>query len=122
MRACLGLLLRNTRKTECGAKCSLNGMLVRAAPFALLMLAAVAPADLLMAPRPSPEFAILKPAGGQLLLSHYRGKIVVVEFLLTTCPHCQEEAKLLDKLCDEGVLLARRRERLQCGQLPRGLA
>lgn len=64
----------------------------------LLAFAIGASADLVTVPRPSPEFAILKPGGGQLLLSHYRGKVVLVEFLLTTCSHCQDEAELLDKL------------------------
>ncbi|MGH9667218.1 MAG: TlpA disulfide reductase family protein [Bryobacteraceae bacterium] len=64
----------------------------------LLAFAAGAPADIVVAPRRSPELAILKPGGGQLLLSRYRGKVVVVEFLLTTCSHCQEESELLDKL------------------------
>lgn len=58
-------------------------------------------ADLLTAPRRSPEFAILKPGGGQLLLSRYRGKVVLVEFLSTTCPHCQHEAELLSRLYTE---------------------
>ena len=31
-------VLRNSRKTECGAKCSLYGLTVRAAPFALLTM------------------------------------------------------------------------------------
>jgi len=34
-------------------------------------------------PRPSPEFAIRGPAG-QLLLSQFRGKVVLLYFLFTT--------------------------------------
>ena len=70
----------------------------------ILMAMSLVPAgsaDLLTTPRRSPEFAILKPGGGQLLLSAYRGKVVLVEFLSTTCPHCQHEAELVSKLYQE---------------------
>jgi peroxiredoxin len=49
-------------------------------------------------PRKSPEFAITDPSGKQILLSSYRGKIVVMPFMFTTCPHCQHEAQMLTKL------------------------
>src|ERR1700682_1761912 len=49
-------------------------------------------------PRKSPEFTITDPAGKQILLSSYRGKVVVMPFMFTTCPHCQHEAQLLTKL------------------------
>jgi thiol-disulfide isomerase/thioredoxin len=48
-------------------------------------------------PRKSPEFAIQMPDGKQLLLSSYRGKPVVLAFILTTCPHCQAYTRLLMK-------------------------
>jgi peroxiredoxin len=37
----------------------------------------------------------------QLLLTQYHGKAVVLEFLLTTCPHCQLTARTLEKLYKE---------------------
>jgi len=43
-------------------------------------------------PKPSPEFVINYPGGEQKLLSKLRGKVVLVEFLYTTCPHCQHTA------------------------------
>jgi thiol-disulfide isomerase/thioredoxin len=52
-------------------------------------------------PRPSPEFAIQMPEGGTLLLSQFKGKVVVVEFLITTCPHCQRASQLLERLQKE---------------------
>jgi peroxiredoxin len=52
-------------------------------------------------PRQSPEFAFTVPGGKQELLSKYKGKIVVMEFLFTTCPHCQQSAAALSKLQNE---------------------
>ena len=43
-------------------------------------------------PRQSPEFVINFPSGEKQLLSKYRGKVVLCEFLYTTCPHCQHTA------------------------------
>jgi len=52
-------------------------------------------------PRPAPEFAIRLVNGQQLLLSQYRGKIVALEFLNTTCPHCQDCSAIMNKLYKE---------------------
>ncbi|MGB9606056.1 MAG: TlpA disulfide reductase family protein [Bryobacteraceae bacterium] len=52
-------------------------------------------------PRPAPELAVKLPNGEQLLLSRFRGKVVAVEFLLTTCPACREASRLLEKLYQE---------------------
>ena len=46
----------------------------------------------------SPEFAIRFPDGSQKLLSSYRGKVVCVEFLHTTCPHCQHASQVFSQL------------------------
>jgi hypothetical protein len=48
-------------------------------------------------PRPSGELAITTLDGRQVLLSQHRGKVVCVEFLLTTCPHCQQTANMLSR-------------------------
>jgi cytochrome oxidase Cu insertion factor (SCO1/SenC/PrrC family) len=40
-------------------------------------------------PRKAPEFVFNMQDGKQLLLSSYRGKVVAVVFMFTTCPHCQ---------------------------------
>src|SRR5260370_26347818 len=52
-------------------------------------------------PRKSPEFTIIEPTGKQRLLSSYKGKVVLLEFLLTWCQHCQHEAQLVTKLYKE---------------------
>ena len=52
-------------------------------------------------PRQSPEFAVVLPDGKQELLSKYKGKVVVLEFLITTCPHCQNSSKILSRLKTE---------------------
>jgi peroxiredoxin len=52
-------------------------------------------------PRKSPEFTITDPSGKQVLISSYRGKVLVLPFMFTTCPHCQHEAQMLTKLQQE---------------------
>jgi thiol-disulfide isomerase/thioredoxin len=47
--------------------------------------------------RKAPELAFHLPGEGQKLLSQYRGKVVAIEFILTTCPHCQAAAKVNSK-------------------------
>lgn len=52
-------------------------------------------------PRKAQELVVSLPQGGQKLLSDYRGKVVCVEFLYTTCPHCQQSSQLLSRLQSE---------------------
>ena len=47
------------------------------------------------APRKSPEFTFSEPSGKQTSLSSFKGKVVVIEFLLTNCPHCMRVAKMI---------------------------
>ncbi len=63
--------------------------------LALLSLAAAAGAANL--PRQSHELTIGLPDGGKVLLSQYKGKVVAVCFILTTCPHCQKTVGFLSK-------------------------
>ena len=51
--------------------------------------------------RKAPELAFNLPGQGQVLLSHYRGKVVALEFILTTCPHCQAASKTMTKFQEE---------------------
>jgi thiol-disulfide isomerase/thioredoxin len=57
----------------------------------LAMLSLAAPAvKAINVPRKSPELAINLANGQQVLLSQYKGKVVVVAFILTWCTHCQK--------------------------------
>ena len=63
-----------------------------ATPFSV---AALLGADLA---REAPELLLTDAAGKPLRLSQHRGKVVALEFMLTTCPHCQNTAKLMSRL------------------------
>ena len=52
-------------------------------------------------PRPTKEFTIVLPSGKQTLLSSYRGKVVMMAFMFTTCPHRQALSKVITKLQGE---------------------
>jgi peroxiredoxin len=52
-------------------------------------------------PRPAPDLAINLGQGKQLKLSQYKGKIVVVAFILTYCSHCRKVMAALTKLQNE---------------------
>ena len=47
--------------------------------------------------RKAPELAFTIPGQGDRLLSQYRGKVVALEFILTTCPHCQAASHEMTK-------------------------
>jgi len=53
------------------------------------------------APRPSPDFAVSFTDGSQIHLRQYQGKVVVLAFILTYCPHCQVTAQTLSTLQKE---------------------
>jgi peroxiredoxin len=52
-------------------------------------------------PRKAPEVTITMNSGEQLLLSSLKGKVVALEFLLTTCPHCQRCSSILQQMYQE---------------------
>ncbi len=52
-------------------------------------------------PRKAPELAVQLVNGQQLLLSQLRGKVVLLEFLHTTCPHCQQSSAIIERLYKE---------------------
>ncbi|HVO99884.1 MAG TPA: TlpA disulfide reductase family protein [Bryobacteraceae bacterium] len=70
--------------------------LLLAFSLAALTVSAQAPA-----PRKAPEFTITEGSGKQSLLSSYRGKVVVLAFIFTTCPHCQAACGVMTKLQGE---------------------
>jgi peroxiredoxin len=49
-------------------------------------------------PRPAPEFQASVPNGRPIQLSKYKGKVVVLEFLHTTCVHCQHATQVMNRL------------------------
>jgi peroxiredoxin len=52
-------------------------------------------------PRPAPELAVQLLSGGQIQLSQFRGKVVLVAFVHTTCPHCQHDSAIIEQLYKE---------------------
>jgi len=75
---------------------ALVGSLVIGGLASTLALQAASPV-----PRPSKEFTIILPSGQQKLLSSYRGKVVMMACMFTTCPHCQALSKIITKLQGE---------------------
>jgi hypothetical protein len=71
----------------------------------IFLLAAVSGVSLfagdVVVPRKAPELAFTIPGEGERLLSQYRGKVVALEFIYTTCPHCQEASKTMTKYQEE---------------------
>ncbi len=72
---------------------------VAAASGALLFADSSANAN--FTPYPAPDFTVNLPDGKTLHLSSLRGKVVVCEFLYTTCPHCQHASQVFTGLYKE---------------------
>jgi peroxiredoxin len=70
-------------------------------PAILALLAASVPVFSADLPRKSPEFTLSDVNGKESLLSTYRGKVLVVAFVYTTCPHCQAFSAMVEKLYKE---------------------
>lgn len=49
-------------------------------------------------PRKSPDLVIAEPSGKLTRLSSLNGKVVMIEFLVTDCPHCLRVAQTISKL------------------------
>ena len=39
--------------------------------------------------RPAPDFQLSTSTGGSMVLSQFRGRVVLLDFMSTTCPYCQ---------------------------------
>ena len=48
--------------------------------------------------RKAPEVAFTVPGHGQMLLSQFRGKVIALEFIFTTCPHCQAASHIMSRM------------------------
>ncbi len=68
---------------------------------ALMIFAAVGLGQEANGFRKAPELAFTVPGQGEQLLSQYRGKVVALEFIATTCPHCQAASRLMTRLEQE---------------------
>src|SRR5260370_12013946 len=64
----------------------------------LVCLGLIAQAASTDPPRPSPEFSIRLTPSGQFSPTDYKGKVVVLACILTTCPHCQAAVGMLSGL------------------------
>lgn len=75
---------------------------MRALTIATLVLAAasvyLARMQAAQIPRQSPDYAIQLTDGKQIKVSDYRGKVLCLTFILTTCPHCQKTTQLLEDI------------------------
>ena len=52
-------------------------------------------------PRKAPELAVQLVTGEQVLLSQFLGKVVMIDFVHTTCPHCQNASTIVERLYKE---------------------
>jgi hypothetical protein len=64
---------------------------------ALVLFSVVVAAFAANLPRQSHELTVGLDDGKKVLLSQYKGKVVAVCFILTTCPHCQKTIGFLIK-------------------------
>ena len=52
-------------------------------------------------PRPAPELLIKLVNGRETRLSSFKGKVIALEFILTTCQHCQNSSKHINAIYNE---------------------
>ena len=69
------------------------GLLALLCGLGMLPLGATAPV-----PRESPELKFLDAVENEILLSSFKGKVVLIEFLLVNCPHCARVAQTINQL------------------------
>jgi peroxiredoxin len=72
-------------------------------PLCLLLSAAafLLNADALEKVRKAPDLGFVMPNNVQETLAQYRGKVVALEFIYTTCPHCKAASHMMSKLQTE---------------------
>ena len=77
---------------------------MRTAILTLLCAALALAGNTTEAPRLSPPLTIERLGAPGIELSQYRGKVVALAFISTTCPHCQDLTRLLVSLSREYAL------------------
>lgn len=76
-------------------------MTARSILFTGVLALSLAPLRAADVPRIAPELAVQLLSGDQLLLSQFRGKVVLLAFVHTTCPHCQNMSGIVERLYHE---------------------
>jgi thiol-disulfide isomerase/thioredoxin len=67
----------------------------------IALIAGSLPAADIEVPRPAPKLVYNIPGKPPQELSQYLGKVVALEFIFTTCPHCKAASKIMSKLQTE---------------------
>lgn len=69
-------------------------------PPRLLALLALSATAIVAQPvvRPAPDLTVVEPSGTKTNLATLKGKCVVLDFIFTTCVHCQAETQMLERL------------------------
>ncbi len=65
----------------------------------LSIMSIIAAAPLTM--RPAGNLTVVEPSGERVSVGDCDGQVVLMEFLYTTCPHCQATARAFDRLQQE---------------------
>lgn len=52
-------------------------------------------------PRPAPELKIVEATGKTTMLSSFKGRVVLLAFISTQCPHCQRASVVFEQLLHE---------------------
>ena len=68
---------------------------------AIALITANLPAANVEVPRPAPKLVFNVPGKPPQELSQYLGKVVALEFIFTTCPHCKAASHIMSKLQTE---------------------
>jgi peroxiredoxin len=68
----------------------------------------------------APNFTVQDIEGNNRSLSDYAGKVVVLEFMATWCPHCQAETPIYNQLYDAYVSTGKGVEVIGINATPRG--
>ena len=76
-------------------------MVLRKFVFVLVSSMAITAAWAADVPRKCPDYAVHMPDGRTVPLNQYRGKVVAMAFISTTCPHCQQFTQTLNAIQKE---------------------